>query len=39
MYLCAVPAFYTHVASNAGEASNGTLVCPAVLGDQAIGTI
>jgi hypothetical protein len=39
MYLCAVPAFDTHVSSNAGEASNGTLVLPAVFGHQTVGTI
>jgi hypothetical protein len=39
MYLCAVPAFDTHVSSNAGEASNGALALPAVLGDQTVGTI
>jgi hypothetical protein len=39
MYLCAVPAFDTHVSSNAGEASNGALALPAVLGDQTVGAI
>jgi hypothetical protein len=39
MYLCAVPACNTHVSSNAGKASDGALVLPAVLGDQTVGTI
>ena len=34
--LCAVPALNTHVASDTGEASDGALVLPAVLGDQTI---
>jgi hypothetical protein len=38
-YLSAVPAFNSHVASDAGETSNGTLVLPSVLGDQTIGAI
>jgi hypothetical protein len=39
MYLCAVPAFNTHVTTDAGETSNGTLVLPAVLGLQTVSTI
>jgi hypothetical protein len=39
MYLCAVPAFDTHVTADAGETSNGTLGLPAVLGHQTVGTI
>lgn len=38
-YLCRVPALHTLIATNTWEASNITLISPAIFGNQAIGAI